>query len=372
MKVLAVASPHTASTRDVWKKLVIGLQVNGIDVQPFDLLPRVSIFEQLEEAFRRRKIGLPEDWTATTLAYEPILGAAIFHDCDMVIVVSPQYFPTQINSLLRKVGIKTAAYYTECPYEDEIHMPLVASTFDYGLVNDLYSVDLFKSFCEQIMYVPHSFIPEIHYPPENEDEREENTVFVGTGYQERMEFVSRVDWPRDLEIYGGFWPFGRKKRNNKIHTHNAETRTGPFRRLTETKTIKNRLWVRPPANAVVGPEDCAEIYRKAGTAFSLHRTQKYYGAEDGITDGDAYSLGPRNWELAACRTFQVSDFRQELVDVFGDTVPVYETERELGALLKRAFDEPGWRRELAFQQWEKAQPYSCQSVMRPVAEFLAA
>lgn len=369
MKVLAVSSPHTASTRDVWKKLVIGLSDNGIEVQPFDLLPRVSIFEEMAAMFKRRKLGLPEDWTPTTMAYEPILGAAIFHDCDMVIVVSPQYFPTAISSMLRKVGIKTAAYFTECPYEDEIHMPLVASTFDYSLVSDLHSVGLFQSFCENVIYVPHSYIPAIHYPPDDESVREDNTVFVGTGYQERVDFMANVDWPRDLNVHGGFWKWP-KKLNSKIHTYNS-TRPGNFKRLTQTVVVKGVRAVMPPY-AVVGPEDCADIYRKAATSFSLHRSQKYWGAEDTIVEGDAYSLGPRNWELAACRTFQVSDFRQELIDVFGNTVPVYETERELGALLKRAFDEPSWRKDLAFQQCEKAQPYSSQNVMKPVAEFLAA
>lgn len=369
MKVLAVGSPHTASTRDVWKKLVAGLEANGVDVQPFDLLPRVSIFEEMAEMFKLRKLALPEDWTATTMAYEPILGAAIYHDCDTVIVVSPQYFPTQISTLLRKVGIKTAAYFTECPYEDEIHMPLVASTFDYSLVSDLHSVGLFESFCEQVMYVPHSYLPSLHYPPADEDAREDNTIFVGTGYQERVDFLAGVDWPVPLEVHGGYWKWP-KKASKKIKTHNATTRRTPFTRLTETVTLK--AGSRPPASAVVGPEDCAELYRKSATSFSLHRSQKYWGAEDTIVEGDAYSLGPRNWELAACRTFQVSDYRQELIDVFGDTVPVYETGRELGALLKRAFDDPLWRKELAVEQCERAKPYTSQNVMRPVAEFLAA
>jgi spore maturation protein CgeB len=368
MKVLAVGSPHTASTRDVWKKLVIGLSDNGIEVQPFDLLPRVSIFEQMAEMFKRRKLGLPEDWTATTMAYEPILGAAIFHDCDMVVVVSPQYFPTAIAGMLRKVGIKTAAYFTECPYEDEIHMPLVASTFDYSLVSDLHSVALFQSFCENVMYVPHSYIPALHYPPENDDARENNTVFVGTGYTERSEFMAKVDWPVPVDVHGGFWKWP-KKVSKQIRTHNATSRKRPFTRLTETISTDKDA---PPASAVVGPEDCADLYRAAGTSFSLHRSQKYWGAADLIMEGDAYSLGPRNWELAACRTWQCSDFREELVDVFGDSVPLYETPRELGQLLKRAFADPAWRKELAFQQWEKAQPYSAQNVMRPVAQFLAA
>lgn len=371
MKILAVGSPHTASTRDVWKKLIVGLDANGVDVQPFDLLPRVQIFEQMAEMFKRRKLGLPEDWTATTMAYEPIFGAAVFHDCDTVIVVSPQYFPTAISTMLRKVGIKTAAYFTECPYEDEIHMPLVASTFDYSLVSDLHSVGLFESFCENVIYVPHSYLPELHYPPEDEDAREENTVFVGTGYEERVKFMAAVDWPKALDVHGGYWKWP-KKLNSKIHTHNATTRRRPFGRLTETVSVKDKNAGPQPANAVVGPEDCAELYRTSATSFSLHRMQKYWGAGDLITEGDAYSLGPRNWELAACRCFQVSDARQELVDVFGDSVPLYETPRELGDLLKRAFDDPAWRKEKAFQQCERAQPYSAQNVMRPVAQFLAA
>jgi spore maturation protein CgeB len=89
-------------------------------------------------------------------------------------------------------------------------------------------------------------------------------------------------------------------------------------------------------------------------------------------EGEAYSLGPRNWELAASRCFQVSDYRPELVDAFGDTVPIYETPREMSAQLKRAFDDPSWRRDMAYAQWERAQPYSCHRTMSVVADVLKA
>lgn len=372
MKVLVVSSPHTASTRDVWRKLCVGLEANGVEVKPFDLMPRISFFEQMTNLMHKKKLEMPVGWNPATLAYEAVLGAALSFDCELAIVVSPQYFPDGITDLFRKVGIKTAAYCTECPYEDEIHMPVVAATFDYTLVSDLHSVGLFQSFCENVIYVPHSFEPSLHYPPEDEDAREDNAVFVGTGYQSRVKFIADVEWPVPLDIHGGYWKLPKKARNIRVHN-------GKLPRLEQmlsrevgligmgVDTEKKRL-----AYQIVAPEETANIYRRAGASFSLHRVLKYFGSADTIIDGEAYSLGPRNWELAACRTFQTSDFRQELADVFGDTVPLYETPRELGNVLRRAFKEPSWRKELAYRQCERAQPYSCQNVMRPVAQFLAA
>jgi len=368
MKVLTVSSPHSASTRDVWRKLNLGLEANGVTVRPFDLMTRANLFDRMNVLFEKAKIPLPDGWEAMTLAYEPILGAAIHHDCDAVIVVSPQYFPAGITDLLKKVGIKTYAYFTECPYEDEIHMPLVAATFDGALLSDLNSVGLYQSFVPNgnVMYVPHCYDPNVHYPPENDDAREEKTVFIGTGYDSRESFFAKVDWPKPLFIYGGWWKFPKNSNKNIF----ASRSRGKNTVWTDPKT--GMSYIAPPGYSVVPAEDVADFYRTFATSFSAHRTQKYWGSVDDIIEGEAYSLGPRNWELAACRIFQVSDFRQELADVFGDSVPLYETPRELGDLLKRAFDDPAWRKDLAFEQWERAQPYSLQNVMRPVAQFIAA
>ncbi len=343
MKVLAVSSFHISSTRDVWLKAIAGLEANGIEVLSFDMLPRYQIFSFLKNKMQRSKRELPEDWSPENLTYEVLLGAAVFHEVDAVLVVSPQCMPHEVPQMISRVGIKTVAMLTECPYEDSIHTPIVAANFDVTLVSDKHSVGLFESFCPKVLYVPHCYDPELHYP--GSEDREENTVFVGTGYESRLNFMRDVEWPRRLDLYGWFpWQWMR--------------RTPLLRAAIRGKTTP--------------PQETAAIYRKSTTAFSLHRQQRYGGSKEAIIDGEAYSLGPRNWELAACKTFQVSDFRQELVDVFGDSVPLYSSPRELSALLRRAFDEPRWRDELVEEQWERAQPYSAQNVMRPVAQLLAA
>ncbi len=345
MRVMVVSSFHISSTRDVWLKTCAGLKANGVTVIPFDLMRRLSLFSFLRDKVEAtKKIDIPKDWDPTTLSYEIILGAALYHDAEWVIVTSPQYFPVDIARLMRKAGIKTAAMWTECPYEDTIHTPITASAFDVSFVNDKNSLMLFESFCEQVLYVPHSYDPVLHQP--GPDERDENIVFVGTGYHSRVKFMREVEWPARLDLYG-WWPkewlrYDAKLRKNLRSTHPTK------------------------------PEETADLYRKSAASFSMHREMRYAGTDEAIMDGEAYSLGPRNWELAACRTFQVSDFRQELVDVFGDTVPLYESPREMSEIMKRAFADPAWRREMAYRQWERALPYSSENVMKPVAQLLAA
>lgn len=346
MRAMLVSSFHISSTRDVWDKAIVGLRANGVEVVPFDMMGRFALYSFLEDKMKRSKRELPRDWSAAMLSYEVLLGAAVFHDCDWIVITSPQHLPQQIPLMMRKVGLKTAALFTECPYEDTIHTPLTASAFDAAFVSDLHSVGLFRSFCPVVEYLPHSYDPAIHHPPSDEGARDENIVFVGTGYESRVKFMRDVEWPVRLDLYG-WWPKEWLRYDAKLR-----------------KSLRS--------TATTSRDETAKIYRASAASFSIHREGRYIGVSESIMDGEAYSLGPRNWELAACRTFQLSDFRPELADVFGDTVPMFETPQELGGLMKRAFAEPSWRREMAHRQWEKAQPYSCDRVMKTVADVLAA
>ena len=104
---------------------------------------------------RKHKFPLPDSFGVNTLACEPVGMAAPFYDCDTVLIVSPQYFPMSVVDVMRKIGIKVAAYFTEAPYEDTLNAPVQASHFDVVFVNDRNSVGLFKSFCDNTYSLPH-------------------------------------------------------------------------------------------------------------------------------------------------------------------------------------------------------------------------
>lgn len=341
MRFLAVSSPHGFTTRDVWKRVLVGLSANGADVLAFDLIPRWNAFDGMIKLADKYKLEIPEAFYANLLAYEPIFGAAHFHDVDAVIFVSPQYVPMTLIDMLRKAGKKTIAYFTECPYEDTGLAPLQAQHFDYTFVNDRNSVGLFSSFCQNVFYMPHSFDPAIHYPPAAPIDNS-RVLFIGTGYKRRVEFLNAVNWEGlDLQLFGIWWLRKRQK----------------LARYLRGQVLEN--------------EDAATRYRMSAVNISIHRSQRYADGVRVIDDGEAYSAGPRTWELAACEAFQVSDYRQEIADVFGDAIPFYETPKELEVLLRRAIDDPVWRQEHAARQREAAQGHDCTRTMRTMLEAVA-
>jgi len=342
MKLMVVSPPHGYTTRDVWKRVLSGLAANGVEVLPYDLLPRWRMWDELLALGEKKGMNIPSGIGANVLAYEPIVGAAIKHDADAVLLVCPQYFPGPIAHVLRKAGKKTIGYWTEAPYEDTTQAPLQSSDFDFAFVNDRYSVDLFRAFNPATFYLPHSFDPAIHYAPE-EEARDDKVVFIGTGYSGRWDFFNRVDWSGiDFELRG-IWRRrpGRQRLNKYIQA------------------------------GVMENDETATMYRQNAVGLSLHRTQRYSMAEFEIDEGDAYSVGPRTYELAACGCFQISDYRRELIDIFGDTVPVYETPEELGAIVRQAISDPVWRQEKAAQQRLAVQGRDCATTMRYMLEQVA-
>jgi spore maturation protein CgeB len=257
-------------------------------------------------------------------------------------VISPQYCPTPVIDMLRKAGKKTIAYFTECPYEDGMAAPEMAPHFDYVCVNDRNSVNLFRSYAPNVLYVPHSYDPEIHYPAESGTEGD-GIVFVGTMYRDRVRFLKQVNWESiPLELYG--LRMGVRKNSRMASYFRGE--------LTDN-------------------EDTAAIYRRAAGGFGIHRKGRFGFANWEIDEGEAYSAGPRVYELAACGTFQVSDYRQEIEDIFGDAVPFYRTPKELEATLHRAVDDPVWRSEMAERQREAVQGRDCKATMATVLEAVA-
>lgn len=341
MKFLVVSSPHAFTTRDVWKRVIAGLAANGAEALAFDLLPRWSIFDALLKLGEKAKIELPEGFYTNMLTYDLALGSALIHEVDAVVIVSPQYCPMTVIQALRKAGKKTIAYFTECPYEDTGMAPQQAAFFDYSFVNDRNSVEMFRSFCPNVFYMPHSFDAAIHYPDVAPAESD-RVLFIGTGYKNRVDFLRRIDWAGiNLELYGIWW----LRKRARLHA------------FLKGKVIEN--------------EETAGLYRASAASFSIHRAQRFGGVAMEIDDNEAYSAGPRTWELAACGTFQVSDHRQEIVDVFGDAMPFYDTPKELERLLRRAVDDPVWRQEMAAKQREAVQGRDCAATMRTMLEAVA-
>ncbi len=379
MKMLVVGSPHSASTRDVWIGVMKGLALNGVQVQSYDLFPRTEFFSSLVEYVREKNVPiqlLKDIPGPLLLAYEPTFFAAHWFECDAVMFVSPQYLPMEIPDLLRRTGKKVYAWCTENPYEDQIDAPTKAEHFDGVFLNDLYSVPYWQSFNPNSHYIPHSYDPDKHFPswdrpkhrrfhdwqpPEN---GHDHVVYVGSGFGRRQKYLESVDWSGiPLKIFG-HWPLLRPIKDEKVRRE--------FGYMAPADDFESPL-IPHVVEKMVENTFTARIYRGAAIGINLHREERWANNDAMMIDsGEAYSMGPRGVELAACGTFQISDPRQEIIDVFGDSVPIHHSPDELGDLIRKYLADPAERRRLAVLQREAIKERTFENNVRRALELAAA
>jgi hypothetical protein len=385
MNVLVVGSPHAASTRDVFMGVLKGLTQQGVGVKSYDVFPLGEFFANFIAWFKAEKITvnmLREIPSPMLLAYQAVFIAAHHYEADMVVFVSPQYLPMDIPRMLKKDGFKVVGIFTECPYEDHIDAAQKAEFFTHCFVSDLNSVAYWSMFNENTHYLPHSYDPDKHFPwwdaPEGKKRYDirnghQHVTYVGSGFVRRQRYLEAVDWTGiDLRLYG-YWPFLMPSPEAGITLRGPDGNESDRDEYFGDLVPKTASPLVPYTRAsMVDNAFTARIYRGSAIGINIHRTERWNNNADVLIDpGEAYSMGPRGVELAACGLFQVSDFRQEIVDVFGGTVPLHDSPESLGRLIRKYLADPAERESLARQQHEAIQGRTFANSMRRVLELAA-
>lgn len=267
-----------------------------------------------------RKAGKPDPKPneADTLyqASMGIIEKALRFEVDCVLIVSAMYVHPDFIVLLKRAHIRLAILFTESPYDDRKQLRL-APFCDLFWVNERTSVPIFKKVNPNSFYLPHAYDPAKHHRDMAEDEEvpAHDVVFVGTGFQERIDLLSSVDWTGiDFGLYGSWEMLGSRHR---------------LRRHLRKKMIDNT--------------ETAALYRRAKIGLNLHRTSVGFG-KHAPQIKHAESLNPRAYELAACGRFFVSDYRAECEEKFGRLVPMFRGPDELGGMIRQWLDNEAMRK----------------------------
>lgn len=296
-KILVVGSGHAFSTSDVGAGLVWGLQHAGCDVIEYPLADYLLLAEALIEAAGK---ALPYEQNPSFLATAEVLGYAIRHEPDAVIVVSGNNFHIARAVLLQMLGsqrtkpMPTAILCTESPYDErEIGH---SRGFDYVFTNERTAIQQFTRFHQpaRVHYLAHAYHPARHMPGPPEPDKTSDVCFIGTGFPERQQLFGGVNWTDLAFVQRGYgW----------------------------------QSWTPGDEQSITQNDDTADYYRSTKVAVNHHRTTTTLEAGTHIAPGAAESIGPRAYEIAACGAFQLcDDSRVELRDVFGDTVPTYRAD----------------------------------------------
>lgn len=208
---------------------------------------------------------------------------------DIVFFVSGFFQNAATLQVLRERNHKIVMLHTESPYQDDEQMTRGAFA-DLNLLNDAVNLQAWREMDIPAYYVPHSYDPEVHYM-DTAAAKESDFTFVGTAFQSRQKFFHAMDMTGLEVTFGG----------NGWDTVSPEY----------ADILK---YLRHPPNTCVENAETARVYRLSKTGINFYR-------REGETkhQGEGWSMGPREVEMAACGLFFVRDPRGESDDVFGGT-----------------------------------------------------
>lgn len=322
MKILVVHPGADWSTADVHDGLVGALKRQGHEIIHYALNGRIAFsYGFLQYCWRKngRRQERPTRADGVYMAGSQVIERALRFKVDWVLIISAMYLAPDWLVLLRRAGLKTAVVFTESPYDDA-QLVRLAPYIDVCFTNERTSVPVLRQANQRTYYLPHAYDPAKHHPKavDGEDAPAHDVVFVGTGFEERVQLLNAVNWDGiDLGLYGNWQMLGSRAR---------------LRRYVRGSCTDN--------------DKTAELYRRARIGLNLHRTTMEWGRNSHhITTAE--SLNPRAYELAACGVFTISDYRPEVAEVFGSLVPTFMNPTELEFLIRGYLDNNTYRREIA-------------------------
>lgn len=309
MKILFVWSAAEWSIYDVARGYRNALATQGHEIRDFKLYRRIK-YHGIALGPKSQNVPL-----LSRVATEGIAVEALKFDPDLVVIASGLSFHPNGLWLLRKLGVPTVTIFTESPYDDD-------KQAEYA---DAYPE---ASYCTSERtsarkygwrYLAHAYDPAVHYPRATDIEPACDVLVLGTGWGERQRFLEQVDWTGiNLRVLGP-WP--------------EMTDASPLRPHFTDGCIDNNL--------------APDFYASAKIVINHHRV-----------DATAESMNPRTLELAACEAFQLSNYRQEVEEVFQGTIPIYNTPSELGDMIRRYLADDDERADLAKRSRDLCRPFT--------------
>jgi spore maturation protein CgeB len=228
---------------------------------------------------------------------------------------------------------KIITIFTESPYRPS-EEPFVASMSDYVFTNEKSYVGTLRKFQPRSWYLPQAYDEKMHVP--DDKEHKYGVYMCGSGFLSRVEVLSRVNWEETGTslMLKGLFPDIKK-----------DTALFPF---YQEGLVPNEKVVEDYQASDI----CLNIHRQEGDLVIFERDlPKSYNIERRqFKVTNAYSMNNRASEIAAAGGFQlVDDTRQEVEDVFGNSVPRFSINEpgELQEMIAYYTRNPRQRAKLA-------------------------
>lgn len=372
-RVFLVYSGHLVSTLDVGRGWERALRLMGHDVKAYSYHDRIQFYNiagiawqehtanlqtppvEITQAGRKvvnawrkgagKKMELPN---LIRLASEGAVAEAIEYRPDVVIIISGLVIDRVLFTVFNALSLPVALILTESPYSDDDQTVLLPYC-QAVLTNDKSSLGRLRRFNKNTLYLPHSYDPWLHYPQAVAPEYTHDVFFFGTLYPERKAMLTGMRWTGINASIAGTY----------------------ILKSGEVKVVRK---TRRGLKSWQPNSELAKHYAGSKIGLSWHRTTADY-FKGTVIGQDAYSLGPRALEIPACGGFMLCDpTRPELYDVYGDSVPTFDSPQVLLRQVRYWLAHEDERKGLASAQRQAVTPCSFrergEAILWPAVEAL--
>jgi hypothetical protein len=334
MRFLIVYDLADTSTRDVGDGVRDGLVALGHDVS---IVP-VNVYSQLLlHKWKDDVASLPPNIMGLIAGAigKLILADIVLQSPDVVYVISGWAMPPEIVQFAQAQGSKVILHLLDAPYMDH-KQPELCGPYDVILVNERASVDFYRTYNQNVHYMPHCWNPNQHTADQGSPEDCPDVFMCATGFDERVRVLERVRWNGHKLVLKGFWP-----------------RPGSLGPYIKEGTVQNRV--------------LPVYYKNSKVNLNIHRTSRQWHPDTGSqghVDTQMESVGPRVVEVLACGGFLMTDFREEC-DEFAGGLVVFD-EDNLQERLDHFLAHPAERAEIARRGHVLVQPWTFESRLRKI------
>lgn len=257
-----------------------------------------GILEALRALVTRVTLCDPSTDVASQLATDPP---------NLVIVLNGLHaFPTAQADAIRAMGIPVVVWFADDPYFTDKTVE-IAQHYDIVFTHEQSCVPLYESHgCKRVEYLPLGTSPILFEPRPVPISHRPDIVFIGTAFWNRVRFfdqLTRYFKDKKIMIIGGLW-----------------------NRLQDYPQMANRIRLTG-----VGTKEAAAYYSGARIVINLHRSHDNGEHNQNALEIPGRSINPRTFEVNACGTLQLTDWRDDLPRHYvpGKEIETYATPTEL-------------------------------------------
>jgi len=234
---------------------------------------------------------------------------------------------TLINQM-KKFGAKTACWYVDDPYTIDLTVNS-AKYFDYVFTIDSNCVRYYmNSGCKKVFFVPLGVDESVFYPIEVDDFYKSDICFVGSAFPNRIELIDKIApyiATRKVRIIGQWWD-----------------------------RLKSYDMLRPYITGnIMNPYEIMKFYRGAKINLNIHRYYDCPILPFNKNRIEAYTPNNRTFEIAACNSFQLTDYRKDLDKFYeiGSEIIVFKDERDLIDKIEYYLSNPYERERISYNSY---------------------